>query len=214
MMNIHEPATLLTDYLLAVLGGGLAWRLWRHPVIRIPSGRWWFRALIVLSLSAFVGGSYHGFAPNFSATVDAVWWRGVLWIICLLGFTMGSALVSEFSGGDDQVFWKRFLVAKFVLASVAVMVWPSFLVAIVDYGLAMLAWFVAALVVRRPWRSWIIVAVGLSGTAAWVQQSGLHWLGFLNHNDIFHLIQGLALVGFYRAAVKMRGIPDLAQASI
>ena len=91
--------------------------------------------------------------------------------------------------------------AKFVVASMVIMVLPIFLVAIIDYGLAMLAWLLAALLVRRPWRGWIIVAVLLSGAAAWVQQSGFQGAGLLNHNDIFHLIQALALGAFYRAAI-------------
>jgi hypothetical protein len=144
-MSIHEPATLLTDYLLALLGAVLSWRLSRHPSISKPVVRWWARALAVLTLSAFVGGSYHGFAPNFPLFIDELWWRGVLWIICLLGFTMGSALVCELVPSERQALWKRLLIAKFLFASAAVMIFPHFVIAIVDYGLAMLSWAGAAM---------------------------------------------------------------------
>jgi len=203
-MTIHEPATLLTDYLLAVLGGWLAWRLWHHPSIRIPAVRWWFCALAALALSAFIGGSYHGFAPNFPPLAGEIWWRLVLWVICLIGFTMGSALVCEMAPEAAQPAWKRLLIVKFLLASVLVMIRPEFSVAIADYGSAMLAWAVAAMLVRRPWRWSILAAVGLSGVAAWIQQSGIPWSLYLNHNDVYHLIQALALVGFYQAARRMR----------
>lgn len=204
-MIIHEPVTLLTDYLLTLLGGGLAWRLWRDTAMSIAAVRWWFRALLVLALSALVGGSYHGFAPNFPGIVDEIWWRLVLWTICLLGYTMGAALVCEFSSSSGRVFLKRLLVTKLVLSSTIVLILPDFFVAIIDYGSAMLAWLVGALMVRRTWRGWIIVAVLLSMAAAWVQQNGAQWAGVLNHNDLFHLIQALALVAFYRAALRMGG---------
>ena len=206
-MIIHEPVTLLTDYLLTLLGGYLAWRLYRHPSISIPSVRWWFRGLLVLALSAFVGGSYHGFVPNFPEIVDAVWWRLVLWIMCLLGFTMGSALVCEMVSSEKQKMWKNLLIAKFLIATVAVMIFPQFLIAIVDYGSAMLAWGVAAIFIKRPWRTPILAAVGLSVLAAWVQVSGFSLSQHMNHNDIFHLIQGLAIIGFYRAATRMSEFP-------
>lgn len=202
-MTIYEPATLLTDYLLTLLGGYLAWRLHRHPAIENPTVRWWFRALLVLALSAFVGGSYHGFAPNFPEVVDAIWWRGVLWIICLLGFTMGSALICELVPDTKQGLWRTLLIAKLLIATAAVMIFPHFVIAIEDYGSVMLTWGVAAVFSRRPWRGSIITAVGLSALAAWVQQSGIGLSHHVNHNDVFHLIQALALIGFYRAATQM-----------
>lgn len=202
-MTIHEPATLLTDYLLALLGGYLAWRLYRLASMETPAVRWWFRSLVVLALSAFVGGSYHGFAPNLPTRADDLWWLIVLWIICLLGYTMGSALVSELAPPEKRQAWSRFLIVKLVLASLTVTVVPEFLIAIVDYGLVMLAWGVIAIFLDRPWRGWIIAAVALSAIAAWVQQSGVSWSTHMNHNDVFHLIQALALIGFYRAARLM-----------
>jgi hypothetical protein len=204
-MTIHEPATLLTDYLLALLGGYLAWRLHRHPSIETPAVRWWFRALVVLAVSAFVGGSYHGFAPNLPRVVDDLWWRVVLWIICLLGYAMGSALVCEMVPRAAQRTWSHLLIAKFLIASVFVILVPEFFVAIADYGLVMLAWGVVAVFVDRPWRGWLLAAVALSAIAAWVQQREVSLSRYLNHNDVFHLIQALALIGLFRGARLMRG---------
>jgi hypothetical protein len=204
-MTIHEPATLLTDYLLTALGGWLAWRLKRSTAIRIPAVRWWYRALLALALSAFVGGSYHGFAPNLPTTAIDLWWRLVLWIICLIGFTMGSALICELAPQATQWIWKRLIIAKFICASAVVFILPDFMVAITDYGSVMFAWFVAAILIHRPWRWPIIAAVALSGLAAWVQQSGIRFSAHINHNDVFHLIQAFALIGFHQAALRMRG---------
>lgn len=204
-MTIHEPATLLTDYLLTALGVWLAWRLRRSSSIHIPAVRWWYRALLSLALSAFVGGSYHGFAPNLPAVADELWWMLVLWIICLIGFTMGSALVCELVPHATQWIWKRLLIAKFICASAIVILLPDFMVAIADYGSVMLAWAVAAALVRRPWRWPVLAAVALSGLAAWVQQRGIGFSAQFNHNDVFHIIQAFALIGFHQAALRMRG---------
>ena len=82
-------------------------------------------------------------------------------------------------------------------------VWPDFRVAMADYGLAMLAWVVAALVLRRKWSGWMLSGVGLSAVAGWVQQSGWGLSPGFNHNDVFHVIQALALAGFYRAGCHL-----------
>lgn len=193
-MNIHEPATLLTDYLLAVLGGYLAWRLHRQN----PAARWWIRALLAMAVSAFVGGSYHGFAPNFAPDVAAVWWRLVLMLVCGIGFCMGISLIREIVPPGRQRGWNAVAIAKFMLSLVMVIAYPKFLVAMLDYGLAMLAWAVAAIVCRRKWSGWMLAGVGLSALAGWVQQSRLGISAHFNHNDVYHLIQALALIGFYR----------------
>jgi hypothetical protein len=200
-MNIHEPATLATDLLLAGLGGGLAWRLRKKVTPENRAAIWWCGALLAMALSALVGGLYHGFAPNFSTVVDGVWWRVVLGLICVMGLTMEVSLIREIT--PEGRGWIGVVRAKFLLSVAAVMVWPDFLVAMVDYGLAMLAWVVAALVLRRRWSGWMLSGVGLSAVAGWVQQSGWGLSPGFNHNDVFHVIQALALVGFYRAGCVM-----------
>lgn len=197
-MSIHEPATLLTDYLLAILGGYLAWRLHRKMESDHPAARWWIRALLAMSVSAFVGGSYHGFAPNFSPQFVAAWWRFVLILVCAIGLCLGVSLIREIVPLKRQRGWNGFLVAKFTLSVAVVMIHPKFLVAMLDYGLAMTAWAVAALVYRRAWSGWMIVAVGLSAVAGWVQQSRWGIPVHLDHNAVYHLIQALALFGFYQ----------------
>ena len=200
---IHEPATLATDMLLALLGGWLAWRLRKRVTSNNSAAIWWCRALLAMAASALVGGLYHGFAPNFHAAVDGVWWRLVLSLICVMGLTMEVSLIHEIAPAWPG--WMRVVVVKFLLSVAAVIVWPDFRVAMADYGLAMLAWVFASLVLRRKWSAWMLLGVGLSAVAGWVQQSGWGLTPGFNHNDVFHVIQALALLGFYRAGCRLGG---------
>ena len=202
-MIIHESATLLTDYLLALLGGCLAWRLHRRIDSDQPAVRWWIRALVAMSVSAFVGGSYHGFAPNLAAGLAAVWWRFVLVLVCAIGLCLGASLIREIVPVNRQRGWNGLLVAKFMLSVVVVMIYPKFLLAMLDYGLAMIAWAVAALFCRRAWSGWMLAAVGMSAVAGWVQQSGWGVPDHLDHNAVYHLIQVLALFGFYQGGRQL-----------
>lgn len=205
IVNIHEPATLLTDYLLAALGGGLAWRLHSQTSSENLASRWWIRALLAMSISAFVGGSYHGFAPNFPPALSAVWWKSVLIFVCATGFCMTVTLIREIVLQSRQRAWNGIIIAKFLLAVAVVISYPKFLIAMVDYGLAMVAWAVAALWLRRAWSGWMLAAVGFSAIAGWVQQSRSGISIHFNHNDLYHLIQALALIGFYRAGCLLGG---------
>lgn len=200
-VTIHEPATLATDLLLALLGGGLAWRLRRKVTTDNRAANWWCEALVAMAMAALVGGLYHGFAPNFHPSVDALWWRVVLLMICVMGQPIALSLIHEI--GLRGRGWMWVVSVKFLLSVAAVMIWPDFLVAMIDYGLAMLAWVVAALVLRRRWSGWMLSGVGLSAVAGWVQQSSWGLSPGFNHNDVFHVIQALALAGFYRAGCHL-----------
>ena len=93
--------------------------------------------------------------------------------------------------------------AKFGLFAAIAVVQPVFLVAIADYGLALLAWVAAALFCQRAWRGWMLGAIGLSVVAAVVQQAKWAPHPQFNHNDLYHVIQAGALCLFYRAALHL-----------
>ena len=82
---------------------------------------------------------------------------------------------------------------------------PEFRIVIADYGLTLLAWAAAAVLVRRPWRYAVLSGIGLSAAAALVQQLHLSPGPRFNHNDLYHVIQAMALVVFYRGAMRLAG---------
>ena len=206
-MTIYEPATLLTDGLLAVLAGGLAWRLHRRTPATNPAGRWWSRALGLTALSALVGGCQHGFAPNFSRALEDGWWISVLLIICGTSVAMALSLLHVLRPATRAQFWRALVAVKFALFATFAIVLQKFVVVIIDYGLVMLGWAVAAVLLRRAWSSWMLAGIGLSVGAALVQQLGWAPARQFNHNDLYHVIQALALVCFYAAGRRFTPAP-------
>ena len=198
-MTLHEPATFLTDCLLAAFSAWLAWRLHCSTPTTNRAARWWSRALALTAASALIGGGYHGFAPNFSAPVAALWWRCTLLTIDLLGAAMAVAWVYEITPPPRHRLLFVVVAVKLFAFAVAALRRPEFVVAIADYGSTMLAWLGAAAVLRRPWRGWMLTALALSALAALVQQ--FHWApaAWFNHNDLYHVIQLGALAAFYLA---------------
>ncbi len=203
-MTLHEPATFSTDLLLAGLGALFALRLKRVGESSAAK-RWWIRAMALMALSAFTGGCHHGFAPEVPVALEVWWWRSVLWIICGLGFAMGMSLLCELRPAPKRKTWRTLLQAKLAVACIVVLFKPQFVVAMADYGSAMFAWLLTALVLRRGWALPMAGGVLLSIAAGAVQQARGFSLPPLNHNDLFHLIQALALLAFYRAGKQLAG---------
>jgi hypothetical protein len=200
-MTVHEPATLLTDYLLAILGSWLAWRL--HTTNAGGARRWFCRALWLTAASALGGGSYHGFAPNFSPAIARAWWIATLLAIGLLGAALAMSLLHEMLPVARQKLWRWAIAVKLAGCVAAIFRYHVFVVAVIDYGLVMLAWAGFALVARRAWSGWMLAAIGLSVLGAVVQQLRLAPSVRFNHNDLYHVIQALALLGFYQAGRRL-----------
>ena len=199
-MTLHEPATFVTDLLLAALGLCLALKLSKSDLIS-PARRWWIRAMSLMAASALAGGFYHGFAPEFPI-LEPWWWRVVLWIICGLGFAIGMSMLHELGLGSLR-FWRMALAAKLATFAIAVFFKPEFVVAMADYGSAIIAWLIAAICVRASWRGPMLAGLGLSILAGVIQQTQWKLHARFNHNDLFHVIQAMALIAFYHAGRRL-----------
>lgn len=181
-MTINEPMTLATDYLLTIAAAVFAIRLWH-------TNRQWALAFLFTAAGSFFGGTYHGFQPVVSALTAIVLWKLTLFSIGLASFflVLGSSR-------------KLLLVALVKL--IAYMSWMTthseFLWVIIDYGIALLIVGFVVLVRRGPATPWVIVSILVSVIGALVQMSGLNLHAHFNHNDLYHLIQLVALWLLYR----------------
>lgn len=204
MIPVHEPMTLLTDYLLGGLSATLSVRMLRRGPR--ASRAWWATALASCALAAFAGGTYHGFLPWIPEAVAATLWRVTMASIGVASF--GAVLAT--AAGHLPV---RSGTAIRIVASVKIvgyLAWamldPAFVVAIADYSLAFLFVLWAHL---RSWRrrgdsSALTVATGVlvSFAAAGIQALGIAPHASFNHNDLYHLVQMLGTWLLYRGAVS------------
>lgn len=192
--------------MLAALSLWLAGRL-RRANSTGPAAQWLVRVLALTALSALVGGSYHGFAPNFPSAAANLWWMATLLIITLLSAALSLSLLHEILPADRQRPWPGLILLKFAVFATAVTIHPFFVVAIIDYGLTLLAWAIAALWLRRSWSGRMLAGIGLSVAAALIQQMGWAPSRHFNHNDLYHVVQALALICFYSAGRKFTAPP-------
>jgi len=207
-MTIHEPVTLATDYLLAAVAVGLAGRLHRRVSPAQRAARWWVWTFALIATSAFVGGSYHGFAPNLPAGVLELWWLVTLWLVSFISAAMATSWLHEVI----HPAWRQTCLVLVVVRLLAFAAFaanrPQFSVVILDYGSSLLLWLGAAFILRRGWSGWMFAAIALSVVAALVQQLHLAPSVHFNHNDLYHVIQALGLAAFYRAALRLAPTPS------
>ncbi len=208
-MTLHEPATLATDYVLTALSAGCAWRLRRIAAPTTLPGRWWGRALAFTAAGSFAGGSWHGFQAGLPASVASLLWLTAMLLLGLTSAAMMLALVHELAPPAARTVWANIVWLKFSAFTAVALFHSEYIVVICDYGSAMLMLAACAALTRRRWRPWMLGAVGLSVLAALIQQ--LRWAPapWFNHNDLYHLVQGLAIWLFFLGGQRLGSNPKI-----
>lgn len=211
-MTLLEPDVALTDFGLAVECAVLAW-LVRNGAYPQGKLRFWFVVFFAaLGIAALMGGIDHGLIADKRSLAHASVWTGTLLAIgiaSLAGWAIGAhlALPTVYT-----VWITRIASISFAAYAVVVLlVSQSFAVAVIYYLPAAAFLFIAFVTVHIRYRTASAIvgagSVALMFVAAAVQHSGfgLH-SQYFNHNALYHVIQGVALILLFRAARTPRAI--------
>jgi hypothetical protein len=204
-MILSEPVTTLTDYAIAgealIFAGLLLKSKSYFPVLC------WAAAFGGVAIAAFCGGTYHGF--NL-LPMAAKWglWRGMTYGLSFASGCMLAAAVSELPRWVRAWGW-----GAIALKTGLYLIWtafnPNFVYIVMDYLSAMLLVLWLQVRLNRQGNqqnssAWIVAGVLGSLAAAGVQGIGLNGTPFFNQNDLYHLVQMLALYFFYRGACVIK----------
>lgn len=172
-MTINEPITMATDYMLTIASTIFGILLWRRGV------RLWALAFFFTACGSFFGGTFHGFggAAVWKATVYSI---GLASLFLLMPFLRVVAIVI------------------FVVYAAGMTTHDDFVWVIADYGITLLLLTGVMIVRRSPMSRWVIGSVIVSVVAAIVQQAPIAY-----HNDVYHVIQLVALWLLYRGGTLM-----------
>lgn len=210
-MQITEPTTLITDYILAGLAlyfGMCQWRL--ASAFRQKSIRLWSIAFFSLAIGAFVGGTSHGFKLYLSDFANQAIWKTTVYAIGVTSFCLFSGtVVATFSAAVQ-----RWLLALAAIKLATYAVWmvshDAFLYVVLDYAPAMLAVVGLQIYAYQKHQAasapWLIAGIIISFVAAGVQVSGFSVHEHINHNDIYHIIQMAALYFLHRGITLIRDV--------
>ena len=210
-MTISEPATLVTDYLLALFTGALGRRLGRLAsaaellgfIDQARAHRWWSVAFMATAVAGAAGGTMHGFQHEMPRAATNLLRLVTLESLVLAAFAVVSA--AFVLGGWS---WRTRFIATFAagVAFGSYGLWvirnPVFLMAILAYGAAF-AVLVGVRLFTRPLDlggRLLLAGVVLSVIAAGIQQSGVAIHRNFNHNDLYHVVQAVAVWFLYLAA--------------
>lgn len=185
---------MITDYALAGVTVWLAVLLLGN---RSLSSRFWTLAFAALAVGAFLGGTFHGFRFEW------LWKPTVLSVgVASFGMLAGSACAT--TSGSVRRALVIIAVAKLALYEAWMLGHDAFIFVVADTASAMLA--VAALHLfgfRQPASRWILGGVAVSLVAAGFQAGKVALHEHFNHNDLYHVVQIVAMFLYYAGVRRM-----------
>lgn len=197
-----EPITLATDYALAVANACFGIRLQR---LTGSAPRLWSAGFIALAVAAFTGGSYHGLGAVLDPRVMSMLWQATEFAIGIGSLCLLLAVVELYTAGRWRVALRILACAKFLIYVVWVSGSDEYIYAVYDSGGTLVVSTALAAIALRLWHHraarWLLAGYGVSVLAALVQISGLRLHEHFNHNDIYHLIQLIAMTLLFRAGL-------------
>jgi hypothetical protein len=203
-MTITEPMTMATDYVLTVVASALAVRLYLRRG-RERSRTSWSAAFGMLALSAFLGGSWHGFHTWLPEGAAAALWKATVLCLGVMNCAWGAGAISPPTTGAARGAWLAITAAKLAAYSYWMLGHDEFLFVVVDaFATVLLLVALHLVLVRRGHAAasrWILAGAAVSVAGGLVQAGGLAPHPHFNHNDLFHVIQVAGVVLFYRGAV-------------
>jgi len=207
-MQLSEPMTMITDYLLGGWTFYLAFKLIRKGMrVSQRSIILWGLSFVATGIAALIGGTSHGFALYFGTMTKAVIWTATLISIGFASlFLLSSAIITTFKKPlRDWLIAATTL--KFILFAVWIVSHSEFKYVIYDYVPAMIAVLTVHVYGKysRGDKSavWIISGILVSFGAAAVQQSGFALHEHFNHNDLYHVIQMGAIYMLFKGGILL-----------
>jgi hypothetical protein len=200
--GISEPMTVLTNLILAVVSFVLGARLaYVAAAEGLAAGGFLALALLSTAVAAVFGAAAHGTDPRVDPVQRDRCWRGALYLTGIVAAATIASVAYFAASGHVRTTLLVLSGIKLVAYFIRVSRRAEFRVAAEDYGASLAVLLVGAVYVAARWSSpaapWLIGGVAVSLVAALVQQRQLSMHRHFNHNDLYHVIQIVALYLFY-----------------
>ena len=193
---MKDISVTLSDYALAIECAVLAWLSYRKRIYRLPV------LFLMLSISSFAGGTYHGFFSLADSPVGGwICWMLTMGAIGLAAIFLAAITMRIWPTSSQSENWILRILAGFWVAYILYVYFVNyrFIAAILFYLPALLALAFVAFKKRNlyPSSTLVLISIGWMILASLFQQLRLGINDtLLDHNTIYHLQQFCALILF------------------
>lgn len=199
--------TAITNFILASETFFVSGLLFPRPKSKYSAAWFWQFAILLLAVSALIGGIDHGFFEVIGQTPARAVIQHVNWFFLGL-LTLFVFLTTARQFFEPPVRSVLYAIAgiQLVIYTVLMLLSDDFLVVIVNYAPVMLLLLVMSIRgLRDGTGSWaMIAAIVISFLASGVQAAGIDVLSPFDRNSLYHFGMMVAVVLFYLGSKQMK----------
>jgi membrane-anchored protein YejM (alkaline phosphatase superfamily) len=197
-------SNLLTDYLLVLVIGGLAFDIHRQQYreeFRHNTG--WVVSFVLFALAAFLGGTYHGFLEGTGSVLSETVWFSSIACIQLASFALAVTVLEQFVRSlVTRRAVEGLLLVKLILILALLTVHSQFFYVMIGYGIDLLVVLTVLTyeMVRQPSESgtWLLSGALIVPVASIIQRFPFKILDVFDQNDIYHFVLIGAFICLHR----------------
>jgi hypothetical protein len=205
--GITEPTTVLTNVVLASLAFVLGARLGYGAAAEGSASGASSRLTAIDLRRRGVRAAAHGIDPLTDREQRARCWRLALYATGFAGAASIASVAFFTSRGSIRTTILIVAGLKLLAYFVSIARRPEFRVAVADYGAALAVLLAGSLYAMVRWHSpgtgWMAAGVGVTLVTGLVQDRRIAPHRHFNHNDLYHLVQMVALYLFYRGGALL-----------
>ena len=197
-LAVHEPMTVFTDYIIAILS--LVF------YFRIPSGgdaavRNWRLFFLFMGLSTGVGAHSHAlFAVHEGIAYKSIWLPMQELNGFAVFFAQQATLQSVLKRSPTYNAWKWSYAAQLVIYIIVLMVVQKFIVTVIDNALGLIPVMILHFTAKEkePYYKYIGYGIVISFITAIVHDFKISACDYFNYNDIAHVFIMISLYVLYK----------------
>lgn len=201
-MHIHEPMTVLTDFIIAAFALTYYFKLKKSNDVATT---YWSYFFLFLGSATFTGAFSHAFFA-----IHEGWLYKSIWlpmqIINGVGiyFAQQATLVSVLEHSPHKKNWNRSYLIQLIAFIICLLLIQKYIVSIIENALALIPIMIIHYMDKRRFAKMIANGIAISFITAFVHLAKLSLHTYFNYNDLAHVFIMISLFVMYKG-VKARG---------
>ena len=206
---LYEPMTTITDVVIAVFALYYSKELTTIYLTQLLNVQYhWIWTFRMLALGALLGAISHGIGPHFSPALRDLVWKFTTYSIGIMSYFMVLTMLHHLF--EYQIVLRlRWVLVALIIIYIAVVSINDDFINVIRFYVPLMILVIAGLLytwltINSDGTNMIILGILFTFIGAGVQQSGILLHEHMNHNDIAHFIQMVAMWCFYQGSLVLK----------
>lgn len=189
---IHEPMTVLTDYIITVIAFVYYWKLCSTSEVI----KYWRLFFLFISLSTLAGGTSHAFyAVHEGFNYKSIWLTMQFLNGFAVFFAQKATLHSVLKNSTNKNYWRLSYVIQLITYFILLSLIQKYIVTIIDNAVGLIPIMILHFAAREKeeYQKWIGFGITISFITAIVHGLKFSLHDYFNYNDIAHVFIMISL---------------------